>query len=553
MNQDGSSCADIGSHSSASPRNNVISFLEQHRRQAADRPALLWAGPDFARDASHQRWTFSELAQRCESAAAGFSGLGLAPGDRVFVFVPMSPALYVVLFSVQRLGAIPVFLDSWARKDQLGSCMEQATPRAFVGPAAAMKLLEGDPRAARIPIRVTVGAPEGSAVPRLDDLMSQQRSCPIQPVDRHHPALITFTTGSSGAPKGANRTHRFLTAQHHALTRALPFRPDDIDLPVFPIFSLHNLASGVTTVLPAIDLARPAESDGETLARQMQSTKAVGCTLSPSLLRGVSKTCREKGIVLHDLRRCATGGAPISSDDVAAFRAIAPGAEVHILYGSTEVEPIAHLEGSSMPADSEGEGVCVGTIAEGLEWKLLRITRDPIELDSRDWTLWETPPGAPGELIVCGDHVCEGYYNNEEAFRRAKIRDRRDRIWHRTGDVGKFDSRGRLWLLGRVHNAICRGKEILFPVKAEFVMQRLPFVKTAAYLALPDPTLGERVCAAFTLRENAIIAAPEQEVRSALIREGILVDEVRRVSDIPLDPRHHSKVEYSILRERLAT
>ena len=89
----------------------------------------------------------------------------------------------------------------------------------------------------------------------LAELVAARQDRPLEPVRGEDPALITFTTGSSGRPKGAERSHRFLCAQHLALDREIPYRPDDIDLPVFPVFALNNLAGGVATVLPAIDLA----------------------------------------------------------------------------------------------------------------------------------------------------------------------------------------------------------------------------------------------------------------------------------------------------------
>ncbi|HET9886792.1 MAG TPA: AMP-ligase, partial [bacterium] len=102
-----------------------------------------------------------------------------------------------------------------------------------------------------------------------------------------------------------------------------------------------------------------------------------------------------------------------------------------------------------------------------------------------------------------------------------------------------------------VHNAICRGGEILFPVRPEVLMKRLPFVACAAYLGLPDPALGERTCAAFSAHSLHVLPNMVEAVRNALQREQIPVDEVRWVQQIPLDPRHHSKVQYSLLREQL--
>jgi acyl-CoA synthetase (AMP-forming)/AMP-acid ligase II len=552
------STTEIGCRDGASELNNVIAFLETHRREIPDRVALQWVrsadawrrGPSSA--LAHETLTYGTLAERVEAAAAGLAKLGLVFGDRAFVFVPMSPELYVAMFAVQRLGAVAVFLDSWARRDQLGLCARQVEPKAFIGPEPAFALTKAVPELEVAPVRVVVGAHAGKYSAELGALAASGGRIPVAPVEPEHTALVTFTTGSSGTPKGADRTHRFLAAQHRALDRCLPYAPGDVDLPVFPIFSLNNIAGGVTTVLPAVDLARPDASDGALLAAQIRATGATSCTLSPSLLRGVSAAAGRPGAELHGLRRVATGGAPVSLDDVAALEAAAPEAELHILYGSTEVEPIAHLVASEMPPGSEdAEGVCVGRLAEGLDAKLLRPERGPVVLGPRGWAEWEVGAGGFGELVVAGDHVCRDYYRSPEAFRAAKIVDAAGRVWHRTGDVCRFDAEGRLWVGGRVHNAISRAGETLLPVRPEFLMKRLAFVQDAAYLGLPDAKLGERAVAAFTLKTAAAPADPAGEVRRSLAAAGVVCDQVVQVEAIPLDPRHHSKVEYARLREQI--
>jgi acyl-CoA synthetase (AMP-forming)/AMP-acid ligase II len=242
----------------------------------------------------------------------------------------------------------------------------------------------------------------------------------------------------------------------------------------------------------------------------------------------------------------------VTTDDVNALKAAAPTAELHILYGSTEVEPIAHLVATEMPPGSEdAEGVCVGRLAHGLDAKLLRLERGPVALGSRGWAECEASAGGFGELVVAGDHVCRDYYRSPEAFRAAKIIDAAGRVWHRTGDVCRFDAEGRLWVGGRVHNAISRAGETLLPVRPEFLMKRLPFVADAAYLGLPDAELGERAAAAFSLKPGAAPADPVDDVRRSLAAAGVVCDEVVEVKAIPLDPRHHSKVEYARLREQI--
>lgn len=530
-----------------SPTLNVISLLERRAQEHPGRRALMW--PDRTRgDGAHASMTYADLSRAAESIAAGLSERGLGQGDRVFLFVPMVAELYMTLFGVLRLGAVAVFLDSWARRKQLSGCAGQVEPRGFIGPEPAHAMLDGVAGFENVTVAVRVG-PGSSGDVSLADLVARRASHRIAAVRRGDSALVTFTTGSSGVPKGADRTHGFLVAQHHALSDSVPYEVSDIDLPVFPVFSLNNLAAGITTVLPDLDLAAPDARDGERLLRQMHAAGATCSTLSPSLLRAVTAAA-DGAAPPPALRRVVTGGAPVTAQDADAFALAFPDAELHILYGSTEVEPIAHLVATDIPRDDSG-GVCLGDPAPDLSLRFIRPVRDPVTLGEAGWSQWDVDPSAGGELLVHGPHVCPGYFRNSVAFARAKVIDAQGRAWHRTGDVCMLDDRGRLWFLGRVHNAILRSGRLLFPVRAEVIMSRLAGVDRAAYLGMPDAALGEAAWAVVTPARDVARGDVEAAVRSALERAGIVVDCVACVDSIPMDPRHHSKVDVDALRASL--
>ncbi|MBI2265506.1 MAG: AMP-binding protein [Armatimonadetes bacterium] len=551
----------IGFHEGECRENNVISFLESHRESFPEKIALKWAPPDEVAlwdgtsGLTHDSITFRRLANQVGRIAKGLGDLGIGRGDRVLVFVPMSVELYLCMFAVQRIGAISVFLDSWARREHLGVCARTAEPVAMISPEGAFHLCDTIPPLDRIPFKIVVGKHSERYATSLDALLETRGESPIEPVAEETTALITFTTGSSGVPKGANRTHQFLAAQHRALDRCIPYLGQDVDLPLFPIFSLNNLAGGVTTVLPAIDLASPSERDAALLVNQMRSSGVTCSTLSPSNFRKIAAYCKENGISLSGLRRTVTGGAPVGKEDVRGFKEIAPNAEIWVLYGSTEVEPIAHIEAAEMMEDeSENQGVNVGTIVRDLDHKFVRIHRDDIELGPQSWEEWEVEKGKIGELVVSGPHVCRDYYRNPGAVKATKIAEAEGKVWHRTGDLGYLDRKNRLWLVGRVHNVILRGSELLFPVQAEVLLKGLAFVNQAAFLGLPDEELGERACVVVSLRESHVREAREpllEQIRRILSAGGIPVDEARIVEEIPMDPRHHSKVEYGKLKELL--
>ncbi len=541
--------------------NNVIYFLEKHAKAFPERIALYWVMKeniqrwDGIKSLVHKKITYRDFVDKINVISSGLKQLGIAKGDRVIIFVPLSLELYLAMFAVQRIGAIAVFLDSWARKDHLGVCAQVVQPKAMISFEKAFNLCSAIPELANIEIKVIVGPHERQYTEALESLAKTAVSCDIEPVESSDTALITFTTGSSGVPKGANRTHRFLAAQHRALDKEIPYKETDIDLPIFPIFSLNNLAGGVTTVLPAIDLAMPSDKDAAIIISQIFSSGVTCCTVSPSIFVSMSQYCHQHNIALSGLRRIVTGGAPVSKDDVKSFKSIAPSAEILVLYGSTEVEPIAHIEASEMLQDeSKRQGVNVGRISEDLDYKFIKIWRKGIELGARGWEEWEAGKGKPGELIVSGEHVCENYYNNPEAFKASKIKEPSGKIWHRTGDVGVLDEQGRLWLVGRVHNTIVRQNEYIFPVHAEILLKRLDFIRQAAFLGIEDIKLGERTCAAFSLKEGFSPDNKEQymdAIRHLFNESKIPLDEVEMVAEVPMDPRHHSKVEYSKLREMI--
>jgi len=563
----------FGYHEGEHELNNVAAFLYHHLNINKDQEILTWVHPkrleywdkDSQDTLAHDSITVKELDLLVGKIAAGLKKLGLKKDDKVIIFIPMSLYLYSAMFAVQKLGAVAVFLDSWARRDQMGVAVDVVKPRAIISVERAFDYLSEVKEIQDIPIKIVAGPHDKEYSERLEKLMITNDYQAAVPVNSEHTALITFTTGSSGVPKGADRSHRFLAAQHYALNRHLPYEKGDADLPAFPIFSLNNLAAGVKTVIPAFDVGSPSVDDAKILLAQFRETKTTATTLSPSLLRTLYNYCLEKEIKLPELKRIVTGGAPVSEDDVEAMKRVAPNAEVLVLYGSTEVEPMAHIEAKEMLEQAEENrkdplfvpnGVNVGKFDSGLKVKYIKIVKEPIKIDSDEqWSKYVVNSKEVGEIIVSGEHVCEKYYNNEEATENTKIRDHEGNIWHRTGDLGRVDNKGNLWLVGRVHNAINRDGEYVFPVRAEFVMKKSDKVKKAAYLGVPDSKLGEKTVAVFSLKDSSSKQIEDDtiiEIKNLMNHNGIVFDKLICIDDIPMDSRHHSKVEYGLLRNTLS-
>ena len=560
----------FGYFSGADERNNVASFLGSHKEKFPTRNILTWVNPDDIKNWNgdintplpHQSIKVAQLDHLVAILSTEFKKQGIKASDRVILFLPMSLYMYASMFALQKMGAVPTFLDSWARRDQMGVSAKVAGPKAMISADRAFEYLDNVPEISEIPIKIVVGEVTSDFIysARLEVLLQGTTPSKTLAVEKEHTALITFTTGSSGTPKGADRSHRFLAAQHYALNHHLPYDDQDKDLPVFPIFSLNNLAAGVETIIPAIDVGQPQATDALVLYVQMKSSGVTCTTLSPSLFNHLATFCIEKNLHLDFLKRIVTGGAPISRDDVARMKSVAKNAKILVLYGSTEVEPMAHIEAVDMLAeiqDADKEiveaGVNVGVLDSGLQYKFIHIEKDAIFIKkASDWDKLIVNQGEVGELIVAGEHVCERYYNNEEAFFRAKIRDEKGIVWHRTGDLGKLDKHNNLWLVGRVHNAIDRKGQYFFPVRAEIILKKFPFVHRAAFLGINDLELNEKTYAVFSsVEKNLDIESAKKEIRRVMEKNQFIVDEILHVDDIPMDPRHHSKVEYEVLKKKI--
>ncbi len=489
---------------------------------------------------------FAELASRVATVGASLRAQGVGAGDRVLLLVPMSIELYAVLLGVLHAGATAVFVDAWADRRRMDAAVRVAAPQAFIGSWKAQLLRLVSPAVRRIPrhfvaggrgLRAASGAREGAT---------------HQPARADDPALITFTTGSTGAPKAAVRTHAFLWAQHEALAAHLQLRDDDVDMPTLPIFVLNNLALGVPSVIPDFDPRRPAEIDPARVWAQLVAEGVTTTSGSPAFYDRLAAHAAVTGQRIP-VRALFTGGAPVLPP-LAARLATQVRGTAHVVYGSTEAEPIAGIEMQALLAAcddggapaSTGGGLCVGRPVPQVELRIIRAVDGVIDVPPDGVRALELPNGETGEIVVSGAHVLRGYLNDPDAERAAKLRDG-DRVWHRTGDGGRLDTDGRLWLMGRVRERVRRAGEEWWGLPAELRALGHAAVRHAAYLGVGAPGA-----------QRAVLVVESPEDLDASARASIIasvaphpVDDLRRVARIPRDPRHASKTDSEALRRLL--
>ena len=469
---------------------------------------------------------------------------GIGKGDAVLILHPMAAELYVFLIALFRAGAIGMFLDPSAGRNHIEHCLQIFPAKAFFGSAKAHLLRLFVPSLRRVGLAISTIPIPGSLHLSLRADRPPEKTA-IVPVEDSDPALLTFTSGSTGQPKAAMRSHGFLLAQHRALTASLDYHAGAMDLTALPVFVLANLASGVTSVLPDADMRRPGYIRPRLVLAQLQRLPVSTMAASPAFVSCLTRECRASGLRLPRMRHVFMGGAPVFPEDLQQARDTFPHAEITAVYGSTEAELIAEVALSKIAPEDftamrQGRGLLTGCPLPSLALRILRNQwGTPVPpLNRAAFEALCLGKDQVGEIVVSGEHVLNGYLrgegDTESKFRVDAV------VWHRTGDLGWLDRHGRLWLMGRASATINDQCGILYPFAVECAARQVPGIRRAAILSLE----GRRILAI-----EAGSASVAEMARSEL--HWALLDEVKLLRSIPMDKRHNAKVDYIALRKLL--
>ncbi len=493
-------------------------------------------------DGSTHVWSYRELAETAARVAGGLLARGLRPGDGVLVLQPMSGELYAFLVGAWQTGLVCLFVDPSQGRAHLAACVLRWRPRALFGVSAAHWLSFTVPGLRRdlVRLRTRGWAPACIA---WRELIAALPATEIFPASADTPALITFTSGSTGRPKAIVRTHGFLHAQHAAIAEAIALNDGETDLTTLPVFLLANLGSGLTSVIPAGNPARPGRIEPGPVAAQIERWNVTRGGASPAFWARLA--CAQAGIgALARLRQLYVGGGPLWADELQTLRTAAPGTIVICVYGSTEAEPIAEIDAAEALAAPEAARLLPGGhVRPEIRCAVLRDRwgEPRPALDASGFAAEICAAGEIGEIVVSGPHVVRSYLGGEgDAETKFLVG---GEIWHRTGDAGLFDSQGRLWLAGRCAGRVRLGKRTLYPAEIEVPLRGIRGLRRSALLATAD---GAVVALETTDRQV------ETAARIRLEAAGFAGLVLRRLSRLPLDRRHNAKIDYAELRRLLA-
>ncbi len=514
---------------------SVLAALDRYADR--DDPALVRVGGT--------QISWRDLAARTREVGAGLVAAGLAPGDRVALLVPPSVELTVALYAVWRAGGVIVVADQG-----LGL---QGLARALRGAHVDHVIAAGPGLVAAGPLRIpgtrisTTVLPAMTArllrvahsLPELA-VLGAGRDVPPEPGPEADAAVL-FTSGATGPAKGVRYRHGRLRAQVDLIRTTYRITESDRIVAAFAPFALYGPALGIASAVPETDVTRPGSLTAPALARAAAAIDATVVFASPAALRNVVATAADltpaDRQALNRIRLVMSAGAPVPAPLLQAVAALVPAASLHTPYGMTEALPLADIDLPEILAAGAGDGVCVGRPLPG-------VSMGTAPLDGVDFT---AEPGVTGEIWVSAPHLKDSYDARWAVDRRSAAHPG----WHRTGDVGFVDERGRWWIQGRLVHVIRTAAGPVTPVGIELRVQA-----ALAQAGLIEPGAGVAavgVGPAGTAQLVLVLAGPgpllpELEVTDVVrgaagLAPGVGIAAVLRTRALPVDLRHQSKID----------
>lgn len=486
---------------------NIADHIERGCRDYPDHPALIFDGQEI---------TYRECDQAASKAAGAFADAGVQAGDRVALFLPNMPEFALAYLGALKLGAVAVSINANLKLNEVEFILDDCGPRVAVTTPELREYLPSGALDRVFETGTSFDLALAGAAP-----VTQART--MRPDD---PAVIVYTSGTTGQPKGATLSHANVVLNIAAKRRYLGIRAEDRGLLFMPLYHCFGqnavfnafLQAGATVVLQRrFDLNHALESiarDGVTMFFGVPTVYSL-------LLDHVNPA--ELSTVRYYF--CAAAPLSVEIENRWAEKFSRP---IHQGYGLTETSPFAsynHLE--------EYRPGSIGTPIEGVEMK---VVNPDSGLDAG--------PGEQGEIVVRGHNVMLGYWNRPEETANV-IRDG----WFHTGDIGRVDNDGYFFIDDRLSDMIISGGVNVYPAEIENVLYAHPSVAEAAVYGVPETLLGEQVCADIVLRSGD--RASESEIRT-FCRErlaGVKVPAlVRFVAEIPKGPT--GKILKRVLRGR---
>jgi len=532
---------------------NFARYLGESAVRFPDKKAIVYSAAKSKEDIY---LTMKELDQLSDRYACGLSEAGISKGTKTMLMAMPKNDFFPLAMALFKIGAVPVFVDPGMGMKRMLHCIRSTGPEAFIGIPMAHVVRLLTPRVFKsLKSWVTIGHRwfwRGSTTLSMKkEIVSEFK---MAEAAKNELAAIVFTTGSTGPAKGVEYTHGMLNGMIDQLVDNFNPGFDEVDLATFPMYTLFDVSLGITAVFPDMHPAFPAKADPEKIVKAILDNNVTTMFASPALLKNLTAYCNGKNIVLSSLRRVISGGAPIEPEVMEKVEKIIPeDAGFFSTYGATEAAPISAINSREVLKETRfrtdaGEGTCIGEPFGGVDVKIITVSDDPCEELNEDWFV---KPGTTGEVIVRGDIVSQSYFERPDENLVSKIQDGND-TWHRTGDLGWIDEKGRLWYCGRKKQRVTASGKDYFTTPCESLFNTHSAVFRSALVGVDSgseviPVICIELCEECKNYDKDILI---HELKT--IAEGNdIVDGINIIllhDSFPVDIRHNAK----IMREKLS-
>jgi len=456
---------------------NVGLFLTKRARLEPEKTALVFEGESFS---------YREFNERSNRWAHAFLDMGVRKGERVGLLLVNRPEFLEAFFGLSKIGAVGVPLNWRLAPPEIEYICKDSGLKGLIYEDGFTEAVEAIRPALKLKEYVCVGQKTPSWAKGAEFIAQHPETEPQIAGGGDEPAMIMYTSGTTGRPKGAVLTHSNLFWASTAILVTLDFRPDDRVLVVLPlfhigafIFSVVDVHKGCTTVLMrAFEPLKMLET--------IQKERIDAFLAVPTMLQFMTQV-PDFAQYLSGVRWLLSGAAPVPVPLIQTY--MDHGVKIQQVYGLTETSGPAAVIGSEKALEKAG--------STGLPFfhNEIRV----VDERGRD-----ASPGQVGEVLVRGPHVMKEYWKNPEATAET-IKEG----WLHTGDLGRLDEEGYLYIVDRVKDMIISGGENVYPAEVENVLYAHPAVAEVAVIGQPDEQWGEMVCAVVRAKEDAALTAEE--------------------------------------------
>jgi long-chain acyl-CoA synthetase len=493
------------------PQRPLCDILDTSAIDVADRPATAFLGAEL---------TFREIKAQSDAFAAVLLGLGVAKGDRVGIMLPNCPQYIVAAFAVLRLGAVVVNVNPTYTAREVLSLATDSGMSAMVTLDVLAPLVLDIRSKTRLAHLVVTSLAEYSAArsapPRVDgaltltDLLAEAREkgsgrvAPRVAISPDDLAVLQYTGGTTGTPKGAMLTHRNIFAnvvQSETVHYRSYVRGEGRYLIVIPYFHIYAFTVGMMqgTWVGGLQILIP-KYDVEQVLTAIRTYRPTYFPAVPTIFVSLLAHPKVHEFGLEEVRHFNSGGAPCPVDVIEEFeRRI--GRTLNEGYGLSETSPVTH----STPQLARRKPGTIGLPLPDTDIKVVDVETGTREL----------PAGEAGELCICGPQVMKGYWNRPDETAQALRMDEDGRVWFHTGDIARIDEDGFTSIVQRKKDLIIVDGFNVYPSEVETVLYAHPAIKLVAVIGVPHKYHGEVVKACVVLREGTSTSTAELEVHCA--------------------------------------